>query len=776
VRTIYQLIDGATDWLLASRTQVSPAIRRQLEFGLFSSVQIFLGGVFNSMAIAAVAAWRQPSWPFLLWLSLEIVLAVLRLPLVIAGRRAIDMGLPSPKAPAVILSSAWAASIGFGTFLSLTSGDWVLATIVCLSAAAMVSGICLRNFGTPRLAAFMVLLALAPATIAGMLTGEPIVMIISIQLPIFIVAIFSGAFRLHRMMVSQMTALSDLEHSEFFNRIILESSPDYTLILDERYDIVFLNRPNAEPRAQGDLIGTAWLSLLHPADREDGERALGEVARRGSANLTTRHVDPEGRTRWFDIIANRISDESGRIIVVARDITHQKRSEERALWMARHDPLTGLSNRAVLQDQLDAVLTCYAGPPTGALMILDIDNFKAINDTLGHDAGDRMLATFAERLLAAGEVVELVARLGGDEFAILVTATTDAEVWDAGSRIFASLNEPFEYHGRLLACGASIGASRLWQDGANRSEIMKAADIALYAAKTAGRGQLKLFEPAMKAEVEQRETMMTTAFAALTDDRVMPFFQPKVSLATSRIVGFEALLRWRGEDHAVRSADEIRPVFDDPTLGAALSERMIERTLGQIKRWLADEVPFGHVAINLTAADFRREGFAEGLLARLQAAGIPPACLQIEVTETVFLGRGAGYVEAVLRSLNENGVVIALDDFGTGYASLSHLSQFPIDLLKIDRTFVQELGQGAGAEAIPAAVINLGHCLGMKIVAEGVETAAQEARLVELGCDIGQGYLYSQALPAEAVPAVLSQRNLALPDAPAAEQRQRLSR
>jgi EAL domain-containing protein (putative c-di-GMP-specific phosphodiesterase class I) len=245
--------------------------------------------------------------------------------------------------------------------------------------------------------------------------------------------------------------------------------------------------------------------------------------------------------------------------------------------------------------------------------------------------------------------------------------------------------------------------------------------------------------------------MVAAALAALTDDRVMPFFQPKVSLGTARIVGFEALLRWRDAEGNVRGADEIRPAFEDPALGAALSERMIERTLDEIVRWRADGVAFGHVAINLTAVDFRRERFAETLLARLRDARIPPECLQIEVTETVFLGRGAGYVETVLRSLSQSGIRIALDDFGTGYASLSHLSQFPIDLLKIDRTFVQQLGGGSEAEAISAAVINLGHCLGMQIVAEGVETAAQEAILVGLGCDVGQGFLYSKALPAEAV-------------------------
>jgi len=752
-------------WLLATRETVSPAIRRQLEAGLFGSIPIFLGGVFNSIAVAAIGVSRQPSAPFITWLAIEIVLAMLRLPLVIGGRRALERGADPPKGAAALLSCGWAASIGYGVYLSLTSGDWVMSTIACLSAAAMVSGVCLRNFGTPRLAALMVGLALGPATVAGLVASEPIIAVISIQLPIFILTIFSAAFRLHRMMVSRMTALSDLDRSEMFNRTILEASPDYTLILDADFHIVFLKRPNSAPPATGDLVGTSWLDLLHPADRKAGQQALLTAVREGSANLTTRRVDPDGRLRWFDVIANRIADDSGRIVVVARDITHQKRSEEQALWMARHDPLTGLANRNVLQDRLDAILAGEDGKPSGALLILDIDNFKAINDTLGHDAGDRMLATCAERLRAAGDAVKLVARLGGDEFAILIAARSDADVWEAGNRLYARLSEPFEYQGRLLACGASIGASRLWRDGACRSEIMKAADIALYAAKNAGRGQLKLFETSMKAEVEHRETMLAAALAALRDDRVVPYFQPKVSLTTSRIAGFEALLRWRDEEGRIRSAEDIQPAFDDPALGAALSERMVERTLAQVQRWLADGVPFGHVAINLTAADFRRDGFAESLLARLERGGIPPACLQIEVTETVFLGRSAGYVETVLRSLSESGVAIALDDFGTGYASLSHLSQFPIDLLKIDRSFVRQLGKGAEAEAISAAVINLGHCLGMEVVAEGVETAAQECRLVALGCDLGQGYLYSMALPAEDVTAALSQVEAARPRA-----------
>lgn len=745
--------------MLASKTPASPAIRRQLEAGLFGSVPIFLGGVFNSIAIAGLGVWRQPLAPFVVWLGIEIFLGMLRLPILVIGRRALKAGKRPPLAMAALLSSAWAASIGFGSALSLTSGDWVLTSIVCLSVAAMVSGICLRNFGTPRLAALMVLLALLPATAAGMFTSEPIVTVISAQLPIFIVTIFAGSFQLHRMMVSRMTALNDLERSERLNRTILASSPDFTAILDPDWNIVFCNRSyrSAEPRES--LHGASWLELLHPEDRAAGKKALDLAARLGSANLTTRQIEDDGQTHWFDVIANRIVGDSERILLVARDITHQKQSEERALWMARHDALTKLPNRTVLSERLDAILSPPQTNSSGALLLLDVDNFKAINDTLGHDAGDRLLATFAERLTATCGGRSLVARLGGDEFAILIPAAADADIRAAGSRIYAALEEPFAHRGRLLACGASIGASRLWRDGIDRSEVMKAADIALYAAKSAGRGQLRLFDPAMMTEIDHREAIVAEALAALKDDRIVPCFQPKLAFGTLRIVGFEALLRWKSVDGPPASPDDVQLAFDDPRLSALLGERMMDRTLAQVASWLRDNVPFGHVAVNLTAADFRREGFVDGLIARLHDWKIPPSCLQIEVTETVFLGRGAGYIEAALRSLSDNGIRIALDDFGTGHASLSHLNQFPIDLLKIDRSFVHELGRSAEPEAICAAIINLGHCLGMEVIAEGVETATQEAILTGLGCDFVQGFRYAPAIPAEAVPPMLIGQN-----------------
>jgi diguanylate cyclase (GGDEF)-like protein/PAS domain S-box-containing protein len=723
---------------------------------LYASLPIFIGGVLNSIAIAAIAAWRHDGGAFQLWLIIEVALGVARLPTLIWSRRAIRDGRGPLEELTVFLACAWAASVGFGAFISLTSGDWVLAAIVCLSAAAMVCGICLRNFGTPRLAATMTFLALAPCALGGLLAAEPIMAVIAVQLPIFMATIFFAAFGLHRMMASRMEAVIERDKSEFLTQTILRSSTDYTLILDHQHKIVFVNHPNTNGHLHERLIGMAWLDLLPPEDRGAGENVLGRVGAGLPATLVTSNCDASGHRRWFHVAANSVADDSGRIIIVARDISQQKNSEDEALWMALHDPLTGLPNRTVLQDRLDHQFATVAGRQAG-LLIVDVDNFKTINDTLGHDAGDALLCAIADRLRTAAEAGDVVTRTGGDEFALVIPADSDQDLERAGERIYAALREPFFHEGRLLECDVSIGASLLARDGPSRSEILKAADIALYAAKGSGRGQLKIFKPHMKADVVRRDEMLVCAREALAGNRIIPFFQPKICLQTWSIVGFEALLRWTDVAGTLHSPAELKAAFDDPLVGAALNERMISRTLDQMEVWQRAGVPFNHVAINSTAADFRRPGFAERLLEQLDRRGLAPATLQLEVTETVFLGRGAGYVEDALRTLNSHGVRVALDDFGTGYASLSHLSQFAIDILKIDRSFVAQLGQSSEADAIAAAVINLGSCLGKEVIAEGVETAAQEAILNSLGCAVAQGHRYAAAIPAEGVSLALMQ-------------------
>lgn len=747
-------LDRLAAWLLGSREIIPAATAVQLMNGLFSSVPIFLGGVLNTITIAFIAASRHPTAAFVGWLVFEIVLGAVRLGVLIHGQRALADGRTPPRLLSALLSCTWATSVGFGTFICIVSADWVLATLACLSAAAMICGMCLRNFGTPRLAAVMVLAALAPCALAGLMTDEPILPVISVQLPVFTLTILSASFALHKMLISWISALGDLERSQALNETILQSSPDIMLILDAQHRVVFCNRQSTSAERTSP-VGREWLSLLPPEYDLDAKAALESALAGCPVNLVICKPGSNGQPIWLDIIVNKTLDASGRLIVVARDISHQKRSEEKAMWMAQHDALTGLPNRAVLQERLDAVLANANETTAAAMLIVDVDNFKTINDTLGHDGGDALLCAFADRLRAAVPAEDLVARTGGDEFALIVSAKSDADVQAIAERIFAQLREPVSHNERLLECAASIGASFIPRDGKLRSEIMKTADIALYAAKAGGRAQLRIFAPEMMAEFERHQAMIAAARYAVQRDTLLPYYQPKVSLRTSRIVGFEALLRWRDRDGVLRGPDALAAAFEDPTLSGPLSDRMLEKVLQDITRWTAAGIDFGHVAVNVTGADFRRGNFAATVLARLQARGLPPSCIQIEVTENVFLGQGADDVETALRQLNASGIRIALDDFGTGYASLSHLNQFPVDLLKIDRSFVQRLGSSPDAEAISSTVINLGRCLGLEVIAEGIETPAQEALLVKMGCDTGQGFLYSPALPAEDVAAAI---------------------
>ena len=748
-------------WLLGSPLDPPPPLAAELKNGLFTSVPIFMGGVFNTLLVAAIAAWRHPTPVFTGWVLFEAVLGVMRLTCLVRGRKAIQAERKPPRHAAALLSCAWSASVGVGTFLCLLNGDWILATIACLSAAAMICGICLRNFGTPRLAVLMVCATVAPCAIAGLLVSEPVLTVISLQLPVFTWTIFIASFGLHKMLVSRMVALSELERSQSLNRTILQSSPDPTFLLDEAHRLIFSNPPGRELFGEDVAYGEPWLFMLPAGDRARAEAVL-ERARSDPANLVVELTRPSGSSAWFDIVINRTAAALKGFVVVARDISDQKVSEERAIWMARHDALTGLPNRTILQDRLDKILDRGEASAGAALLIVDVDNFKTINDSFGHDCGDALLCTVAQRLRATLRADDLVARTGGDEFTLVIAAACEADVIETARRIYGQLEAPMRHRGLLVECGVSIGASLVPRDGRKRSDILKAADVALYAAKTDGRGQIKIFSPAMLIEAEKPRAMIASARDALQRDAVLPYYQPKVSLYDGRTVGFEALLRWRDKAGTIRSAEALVAAFEDPTLGAMLSDRMLARILDDIERWAGAGVPFGHVAFNVSGIDLRRPAFAETIRAHLVSRSLPPQCLQIEVTEQVFLGRGSDQVQEALQRLSDCGIRIALDDFGTGYGSLSCLNRFPVDALKVDRSFVRQVGRGRDAEVIASAIIGMGRSLGLEIVAEGIETAAQEAYLMNAGCDLGQGFLYSPAIPADGVPAILAHQGQGL--------------
>ena len=553
-----------------------------------------------------------------------------------------------------------------------------------------------------------------------------------------------------------------LQISEAVNRSMIEATPDCISLLDLDGNIRFVNASvlSALGLASSEaLIGRPWAHAFPPSARGPARLALSHAQAGRLGHFSAAQRSPSG-DRWWDVILAPIRADGGAqtgILAIARDITHQKTAEERVKWAGNHDALTHLPNRALFQRGLDQSLSASerSGDRFSVLMI-DLDDFKRTNDALGHDAGDALLTEFSRRLRRAVREDDLVARLGGDEFAVLLDGVGAAdEIEAAVAAILCELKTPFVFEGRVLDIRASIGASSYPDLGSSRSELLKHADIALYVAKASGRGVLRIFEPAMRAETQDRMSMLALARDSLAQHRIVPFYQPKVDLRSGRLEGFEALLRWRHPTDGIQTPDTISAAFEDVTLAAEISDRMIDLVIADLRDWTDRGVEFGHVAVNAAAAEFRTGDFAERLLDRLARAGLSPTCLQLEVTETVFLGRGAEHVENALRLLSSHGVRIALDDFGTGHASLSHLSRFPVDVLKIDKSFITDLEPGTHDAAIVRAVINLGRSLGIGIVAEGIETQAQADRLKRLRCHSGQGYLFGRAAPAAAVPEMI---------------------
>ena len=574
--------------------------------------------------------------------------------------------------------------------------------------------------------------------------------------------LISSILALHRSDCTRKDREHALRQSEQFNRTINQASPDAVSLLDVNGVVLFSN--HAALRAYGldstsELIGRPWGDRLDSSVHEERDAALAMARAGGVGQITLCLPGSQGEPRWFESLVSELPEVEGqrfRFIVMSRDITRQKRVENEVRWTATHDALTRLPNRALFQARLEE-LTEASCSPDFALLLLDVDDFKQVNDTLGHDAGDALLCAVGERLRNAVRQEDFVARLGGDEFAIILErGGSEAGVTAAAAKIFEALREPWIYNGRVADCRVSIGASIAPRDGEESSKLLKNADIALYAAKIQDRGRIAVFEPAMRAAMQERSSKLSLARHALQENLIVPYYQPKVELRSGKLIGFEALLRWRHPRRGIQLPASIDAAFEDHQLAREITECILGQAVFDMRRWQDEGLDFGHVAINASAADFKDEGFADRLLEHLQTSSIPTTCVQIEVTETVFLGRGAEYVERALKTLSANGIGIALDDFGTGYASLSHLKQFPVDIVKIDRSFLSDVQKNAESAAIIKTVLSLGRSLDLDVVAEGVETAGQESYLVSQGCQFGQGYLYGKATAANHVPGLIS--------------------
>lgn len=549
-----------------------------------------------------------------------------------------------------------------------------------------------------------------------------------------------------------------LAREELRSRSIIDSSPDCISFLDHQGNIEFLN-PAAEKAlslpSANDLIGTSWTSAFHPNIRRAAEQALTQ-AQDGQIGRFVTSQKVGNCVKWWDVLVTPVSSDTaagGAFLGVARDITDQKFAEERAQWSAHHDPLTELPNRALFQRTLeDLLVSAKSRDSSFSILIFDLDHLKQANDALGHDAGDTLLRSFGDRVRSVLRSNCLLARLGGDEFAAILGGVSDpADLEAVAASVFAELGQPCVHDGKLLDLRTSIGASSFPQHGTTSTELLKNADVALYAAKAAGRGLLKVFEAPMRAVLQNRISMLSLARDALDNGRVFPFYQPKIDLRRRKIDGFEVLLRWKDLRGGIQTPSLIHAAFEDDRLAREISNRILDGVTQDMARWCQDGIEFGHIAVNASAADFRRGDFAQRVLERLERAKLPPELMQVEVTETVFLGRGAEYVRTCLKTLAAAGVRIALDDFGTGYASLSHLKEFPVSVLKIDRSFIKNIQSSLEDATIVKAIIGLAANLGLQVVAEGIETSSQLELLRKWRCTVGQGYFFGRAAPASEV-------------------------
>ncbi len=550
--------------------------------------------------------------------------------------------------------------------------------------------------------------------------------------------------------------------SKQYVKNIIASMKDALTVLSPEGAIVMVNRAFDDllDVQREELINKPFEMLFPKRNLPEVKRWLAELTSRGIAGaIDSEYITKIGKVVPISLSGAVMYDDDGEVrgfICVAQDITERKQAEDRLQFLAHFDSLTNLPNRTLLIDRMNQeIARTHWHKRLMAVLFLDLDRFKVINDTLGHTVGDQLLKEVAQRLTDCVREGDTVSRLGGDEFVILLVDLGDVrDVPVVAKKITGVFSRPFLLNNMEYFITVSIGISIYPNDSEDGNSLMKYADIAMYGAKKQGRNRYQLYSPAMNIKASERLTLEAKLHYALEREEFHLCYQPKINLNNGQITGSEALLRWENPEIGVISPAEFVPLLEETGLIVPVGEWILRTACLHNKTWQQAGFPHLTVGVNFSSLQFKHHNLCETLVRILKETGLDPHCLEVELTESILM-ESTEEIVGLLHELNAMGVHISLDDFGTGYSSLSYLRRFPIHSLKIDRSFIRDVTTNPEDTAITQAIIAMAHSLKLRVVAEGVETEEQLALLIENGCDEMQGYYFSKPLPFDAFTSLL---------------------
>jgi diguanylate cyclase (GGDEF)-like protein/PAS domain S-box-containing protein len=619
------------------------------------------------------------------------------------------------------------------------------------------------RLGRGRLAVLAVASLLPPAVLVFQaLLGEPVTPLVAAGTGVLCLIVMARVHWLLLRVAAYTQGLQRRRDRARF-RALSQHASDVLLIVGAEGEIIWQS-PSTQ-RVLGwtgeQLAGRSLTGLVHPDDhaaaQDDWNRVSARPGAGAPATWRLRHRD--GGWRQTEVICNNLLSEPdvAGIVVTIRDVSERAELERRLAHHALHDGLTGLANRTLLRERVQHAAERQSRLERSmAVLLLDFDDFRVVNDSLGPTAGDDLLRAAAARISGMLRPGDTAARLDGDEFAILLEEISDAsEAVGMAERVGASLEAPFPVGGRSVAVQASIGLAVLGPDGPDGDDLLRAADIALATAKAEGKNRVELYRASRHATEFDRLERRAELERAVERKEFVLRYQPIVDLGGDRVVGVEALIRWEHPDRGLLGPGEFIDLAETTGLIVPIGDWVLAEACRQAKAWETEFHRTIRMSVNLSARQFQQPGLAARVARVLDVVGLDPASLVLELTETMLV-HDTETMLTTLAELKKLGLALAIDDFGTGYSSLSYLRRFPIDILKIDKAFVDEVSTGVEQAALAEAIVRLGQTLHLQTVAEGIETEHQAQALVELGCHYGQGYLFARPMPAEDIRALLA--------------------